>query len=54
MLEKYMNMKGFLEKSFKINSALKSTGETRGRSRISGKWVHMYKGVCVCGGGWLC
>ena len=30
----------------------------RGGSRISGKGVHMYKGVCVCvwggGGGSLC
>ena len=27
-LEKYLNMKGFLEKSLKIEYALKSTGET--------------------------
>ena len=26
-------------------------GWTKGRSRISGKGVHMYKGVCVWGGG---
>ena len=27
-LEKYMNLEGFLEKSLKINSALKSTGHS--------------------------
>ena len=27
-LEKYLNMKGFLEKSLKIKYALKSTGES--------------------------
>ena len=27
-LEKYLNLKGFLEKSFKIKSALKSTGKS--------------------------
>ena len=26
-LEKYLNLEGFLEKSFKIKSALKSTGK---------------------------
>ena len=27
-LEKYLNLEGFLEKSLKINSALKSTGKS--------------------------
>ena len=28
MLEKYLNLEGFLEKSLKIKSALKSTGKS--------------------------